>query len=249
MGKVYQKTTGLAIQQGIFEESSTAKHSVGTRMQLADGRVFYYAKAGGALGQGKLCMGAAIADNHTNKAVTTAAAAGAYTFGWTPGATAITAGQYDEGYAVINDASGEGYTYKIKLIPATSASTACTVTLYDPLQVALTTSSEVTLFPNLFSSVTQTATEENIPAGVPLRAGTSAYYLWLQTWGVVGCLRATVGVTSDHGAMLIPAATTGAVTGVTGTTAANNYRVPLVGISGSVGVVGEYRPICLQLHP
>ena len=245
MGKYYMKTTGLSVQQGIFEQSSTAKHTVGTRMQLADGRVFYYAKAGGALVAGKLGQAAQTTANHINKAVTTAAAVGAYSFGWTPGATAITAGQYDEGYAVANDASGEGYTYKIKLIPATSASTACTVTLYDPLIEALTTSSEVTLVPNLFSSVTHSATEEATQAGVPLRDYTSAYFGWVQTWGICGILR---GDTSATGSFLRPDSTAGELSAMTAT---NNIQItmPICGVAAAAGVDGEYNPVLLMLHP
>lgn len=42
----FETTTGKVIKQGLFEESATANHNVGTRMQLADGRVFFYATEG-----------------------------------------------------------------------------------------------------------------------------------------------------------------------------------------------------------
>ena len=69
MARGFEVTTGLVMQQGLFEESSTAKHRLGTRVQLADGRVFYYALAGEGLAQGKICIGALNNDTHQELAI------------------------------------------------------------------------------------------------------------------------------------------------------------------------------------
>lgn len=246
-GRGFEITTGLVIRQGIYEESSTAKHPVGTRMQLADGRVYYYAKADASgLTKALLCMSPAVTANHNNQAVAAAAAAGTKSVSCTLGATACTADQYAEGYLVINDAAGEGHYYKIKSHgTSTAGSEAITVTLYDPIQVALTTSSEYTLVPNPFMGITNTATEENSPAGVPMMAVTASYYAWVQTWGVCSVLRKD---TTALGAQLIPASTSG---GVVGHTATNNVLItmPPVGLAISTGVDTEHNPIFLKLHP
>lgn len=111
----------------------------------------------------------------------------------TLGATAATLNQYQDGWLIVNDATGEGYTYKIKSNPAADASATCAITLYDPIQVALTTSSEVTLVPNPFSGVvisSATAASNTIIVGVPSIAVTASYYFWAQFRGVCSCLAA-----------------------------------------------------------
>ena len=191
-------------------------------------------------------MAKAIVDNHTNKAVTAASAIGSKSITLTLGATAATKNQYAEGYLFVNDATGEGYTYKIRTHPAAAASGSLTLTLYDPVQVALVAStSEVTLLASPFSSVTHSATEESVPAGIPPIAVTSGYYLWLQTWGYANCLR---GDTADHGSILRPDSTAGELSGETAT---NNVQItmPLCAISACIGVDTEYRPVLLQIMP
>lgn len=50
-----------------------------------------------------------------------------------------------EGYLVIEDDAGEGYTYRIRKNTAGTAAASITLTLYDGLKVALTTASMCTL--------------------------------------------------------------------------------------------------------
>lgn len=246
-GRGFETTTGLVIKQGIFAEAASENHKVGTRMQLADGRVFYYAKAGGSMAAGKLSISVPPTANHTNQTGSgVAGAANAKSLTMNVGATAVTANQYAEGWVCVNDASGEGFMYKIKSHPACSASSTVTLTLYDPINTLLVAStSELTLIQNPFMDVTQSATEESIPAGIPSIAITDNYYFWLQTWGYAMCLR---GDTAGLGSILRPDSTAGEVCGQTAT---NDIQItmPLVGISAVAGVDGEYYPILLQIHP
>lgn len=158
--------------------------------QSADGaRKFRYVKAGGtALVPGKLQQSSAVVANHQNMACAVAAA-GATQVTVTLGATAATANQYTEGYLVINDATGEGYTYKVKSHPAAALSTTLVVTLEDPIVLALDATSEASLVANPYSGVIvnpTTASASSIGMAIyPIPAGE---YGWIQTHGVVSGL-------------------------------------------------------------
>lgn len=181
----FEVTTGLVIQQGIWEDSATAKHKLGTRMQLADGRVFYYALNGAAAGvAGTLMEGVASTAGHFN-VNTTAAAIGTKTVTLSITSGAATANQYAEGFFYGVDGDGEGHYYKIKSNTAASASGTVTCTLYDPIRVALVASgtSEVGMFSNPYYKVVKAATVTNMVVGLCNFVATAAYYFWLQTWG------------------------------------------------------------------
>lgn len=174
-----------ALAQGLYEESSTQKHLLGTRVDLADGRSFIYALNDAvALAAGKLCQVAVPVANHLNCAVAAAAAIGAQSVSVTLGATASTANEYREGFLHINDATGEGYTYKVKKHAAIASAGTGTFYIEDDIRVALTTSSEVTLTKHPCDSVVvMPTTQTGMPIGVPLIAVTAAYYFWLQVKG------------------------------------------------------------------
>lgn len=175
--------------QGIYEQSSTAKAKIGARMDLGDGRVFYYALNGSAtLAAGKLAGSPAVAtEKETNMAQ--AEAIGSKQVDMVAVGD-ITADQYSEGYMTVVNDTGEGQTYKIRGNEAASAAATCTVYLYDALVVALDTTSDVIITPNLLRGLTINPAGESIrfTAGVPLIAVTASYYFWLQTWGPCGVL-------------------------------------------------------------
>jgi len=224
--------------QGIFEESSTAKAKIGTRLQVGD-RVFYYAYAGGtALAAGKLVENASLTPE-VNKACGTAAAAGAYEV--TNITTAAAQAYLAEGYLSVNDADGEGLTYKIKSSKANATtSTSTDVVLYDPIITALTTSSEVTLMHNPYWDLDIAATITNHIVGVPPIPVTANYYFWCQTWGPCAILQTG---TDAAGSILVPSTTDGAVTSQT------LYTSNIVGFQLVVGVSGEYRLVWLRITP
>jgi len=225
----------------IWENSSTQQHKLGTKAETADGRVFRYVKAGAtALVPGKLYDAPATAANHSNIAVASAAAIGATTVTVTLGATAATANQYSEGYLVVNDATGEGYTYQIKSHPAADASASLVLTLEDPIKVALTTSSEVTLVHNQYNGVVIHATTEvSISVGAAVQAVTATYYGWLQTRGVCSLLcNATTGI----GLGVAASDTTNAGGGEI-----SDGILTDIGYQVAAGVATEYNPVFLNI--
>ena len=231
-----------AIAVDLSSNSSVQQHSLGTKVETPDGRIFRYCKTGAtALVPGKLYDGPANVGNHTNIAVASAAAIGATSVTVTLGATAATANQYADGLLVVNDATGEGYTYRIKSNPAADASATLTLTLDDPIAVALVAStSEVTLLPNQYNGVIiHATTETGVPVGVAVKAITATYYGWIQTRGAVGVL-CDASISELGSEVAASASTAGSVTVGTGALASIGYML-------ATGVSTEYNPIFLTI--
>ena len=239
----YQDDRPSLYNQGLFEESSTQKHPIGTRRPLEDGRVFVYAKNGSAaLAAGKLCVAATVVANHVNISVAAAAAIGDKTVTVTLGATAATADQYKDGFMVVNDATGEGHQYKIRGHAAADASGSLEVNLYDGIRVALTTSSEVSLLKHPYDSVVISATDQaDLAVGIPPIAVTADYYFWIQTWGPCPAL-------ADETLTIGKLITIG--TGVAGAVELYDAAAEqIVGVACQAGVDTEYRQVFLKIQP
>jgi hypothetical protein len=89
-----------------------------------------------------------------------------------------------EGYLYANDEAGEGQCYKIKSHAALSGTANSVFTLYDPLTVAFTTSTQVGLAQNPYANVIATAAVlTGMCVGVAPIAVTASYYFWAQTGG------------------------------------------------------------------
>lgn len=244
----FETTTGLVIQQGLFEESSTPKHAVGTRMQLADGRVFFYSLNGAsALAAGKLNMSVATPSGHEDCDVAVAVSAQDKEITVTPATAAVTANQYAEGWVSTRQTSGLGQFRKVLSNPAAGIAANVKLTMYDPFTAAITTSGQVDLMRNPYSGVIESATEEQSPAGVPLIAVTAAYYFWNQTWGPANCL---ANGTVPLGSMLTPGTVAGSVAEfATATNDIAGYDMPIVGHSMILAGDTLYTVIFLQLAP
>ncbi len=233
-----------AFAQGIYEISATRKERIGTLRITQDGRKFRYAKCGStAISAGKLQMAAQVAADVTNKTAV-AAAIGTKVLTLTIGSATYAEDFFAGGYFQINDATGEGHQYLISGSSAVTAGTTITITLEDPIRVALTTSSEFTLVHSPWMGVVESAVEENLPVGVAVVPVTASYYCWLQTHGPALVLSAA----SDAvGSIAIPGATAGAIA-TASTTIATTVTQPIVGtIMGTVGVATEYKPVYLTL--
>jgi len=244
----FETTTGLTIQQGLFEISSTAKHAVGTRMQLADGRVFYYAKAGAsALAAGKLNFSVATVSGHEDVDVSAQSAFDKQVT-VTVNTTAVTANQYAEGWISTRQTSGLGQFRKIRSNTATTETTGTSVlTLYDPLTAALLATGQADLIANPQLGVIESATEEQLPAGVPLVAVTASYYFWNQTWGLCNVLS---NGAIPLGSMVVPGTVAGSVKEFsTATNDIQGYDQPIVGVQAILSVDALYTIILLQLYP
>ncbi len=95
-----------------------------------------------------------------------------------------TAGGMKEGFLIVNDVDGEGQLYKIKDNEAMVTTAEAVYTLYDPLTIALTTSSQVGLIQNPCANVlATTAVVSGMFIGVNQIAVTASYYFWAKVRG------------------------------------------------------------------
>lgn len=217
--------------------------NVGDLARTADGREFRWVKAGDtALVAGNVIQTAAELTNHDNLAVT-ATAIGAYEVTVSLGATAVTANQYAGGTLVVDTTPGIGYTYLIASHPAADLSTACVFTLSDPIQVALTTSSRVTLAPNPWSGVVQApaTTLTGAVVGVATYIVGAGEYGWIQTKGPCGVLCA--GTVIVGAVAVSPSGTAGAVV-----TDPANASVVIIGSAMVATATGEVNQILLNIQ-
>lgn len=234
------KNVGFA--QSLYAQSSTQKEPLGMLRIEPDGRKFRYAKAGAAaLSAGYMGITVGVQAYHISRPVAAAVAIGDTEVQVTVGATAVTTDQYKDGYLQVLDGTGQGHTYGIDTNTSCASSGTTIVTLKHPVIVALVTAStsEVSLIPNPWNGVTESAVEESGAAGIPLRAIDIGYYYWCQTGGlacVLGSDTAAMGVmmSLDGGAGAVAAAT--------------DYVKNFVGVTMlTAQVSGEFAPIFLTI--
>ena len=245
--------SGIASIHNIHESRSTQEHKLGTRAFTDDGRVFYYGQASSSTAiVGQLYVAREIVANHENLATTTGSlavgsreiAVGAIT----PGATALTANQYKDGYLAVTDGGGQGYMYRIKNHDAFTASTADgAVSLYDAIAVASDANTTVSFIYNLYSQPQISNTDQaDVVVGVPAHTIADSEYGWFQTWGqcAVLCDEAVAAVGQ---AVVTGTGTAGAVE--EDDTATTVSQEPLVGYNISPLVDTEYQVIDLRIRP
>ena len=221
--------------------SSVQTEQLGAVAGDAYGRQFRYGKAGASnIGAGLLTVRPANVANHVNRTIAGTVAAGVTEVTLNVGATAVTAGQYEQGLLNINDATGEGYEYRIKGHTTSAGSTAITVSLEEPIQSALTVSvSEASLVKNPYDSVVTSATLAKA-AGVTKSALTAAYHGWLAVEGEATVL-SDGGITLAKGVIQ-----SDAVAGAVEIAAAATDQV--LGWVSALSVDTEYRLVNLSIR-
>lgn len=191
----FQDGANQLFNQGLFEESATKKHKLGTIRTLSDGRRFVYVGNTAAA----LTAGACISKVQAPQACTVAAADAAinvvgakkitFTLTGTP-----TAGLYEDGFCVLTSGTGIGQIYKIRGNTADDdpATGRCTFYLYDGLATAhLAADTTATVYQSPHKDLLVNpavadgaATTQETIIGVTQRAVTASMYFWAQTWGM-----------------------------------------------------------------
>ena len=180
----------------IYTESATQLFPLGTKLDLGD-RVFRYAQMDGAVTAGKVLHQKASIIAHHSQMTATAIVGADSDAGTTDisvetqGDTDITANQYKDGYLFVNDADGEGQSWRIKSHPAHdhSADPSIVITVYGGVKTALAATSELTLVQNVYKDViVAPATETGAVVGVTNIDMTDDYYGWIQVRGPKACL-------------------------------------------------------------
>ena len=225
------------IGQDDFVSSATQAHALGTRVETDDGRVYRYCQAGASdLVAGNCLQSSAIITTHLAN-TPPAVALGATSFAYTPGATAGAANLYAEGYLQVDTTPGNGYTYAVAGHAAITASTAFTLNLKEPIQVALTTSSRVGLIANPYKNVIQmpVTTATGTLVGIAPSIISATQYGWIQTWGMASVL--TTGTPALGAIVMTPGSVAGAAEIIVA--AGTLIVAQIVGQMAQVGVNGK----------
>lgn len=229
--------------QGIFEESVNAQHNLGSYMETADGRGFRYSKIGAvATVAGKVYQGPALdaTNMQPSGGLTPAAAAIGDTSVTISSSITLAANLLAGGYMSVVVTPGQGYTYRIKGNTAVSGAAGCVVTLEDPIQVALTTSSRVIFTRHPYDGIViEPGTPTARIAGVPTDIYSAGSFAWAQTKGPCAVLFTGTGVAGK---------VVGSLTG--GTSGSMAPAIAATNIGGehmATGITGEYSIIYLRI--
>lgn len=242
----------LLTDQDIRSVSSTQSSGVGLGevMETTDGQRRYAyglnGNASTALAPGKLNQGAIAVANHINRTGTTITA-GAQQVVITVGATAVTAGQYNNGWFFVNAGTGVGQTIGITSHTTVSSSGgAVTLNLEDATYTTTSVSdSKFSIVPNAFSAALigdHTNPTTVVPVGVMEISLPGANYGWFQVGGPCAVL---ANGTPALGGSVIPSATTD---GAVDVDLAASVQ-PKVGYTLQTAVSTEYRLVQLTINP
>src|SRR3990167_3551856 len=152
---------GLPVIYGIdpFSSETEPSHQLGTIGITTDGRKFRYVRNNvtNAAVAGELQQ-SSVEDTGDQSLLMAAGSIGDRTV-TTVGTVTVTANQYADGYIVFTaeGGTGNGLYYKIKSHPAATAA-AVTLTLYDALEVAITTATQADLIANPYNLIIQNPT-------------------------------------------------------------------------------------------
>ena len=226
------------VAQVLLSSSSDQLHRIGEMVHSSDGRVYRYCKAGGtALVAGKLQQSQVEITGDQN--LTAVAAAAGDTALVSTTTVTITANEYAGGYAIITVTPGVGIQYLISGHAAFTTA-APTLTLSDPIVVALTTSSRIDLVHNPYLAVIiSPTTATSGPVGVAVHAVVASEFGWLQVGGTAAVL--TDGATAVGNFVSVSGSIAGAVIDATHV-AEGAVGNALSGIADT-----EYGPIKLTL--
>lgn len=245
-----------------FEQSANPKFHVGYKVEQADGSVYRYVHFGATVNRGVLVAGdlseTSVVD--TDNAVIASASSvntsdsliGSRFIQFT--LAAATANQFAGGKLVVTDDAGEGYTYDIVGNTATDnpATGDIRIELLQPLQVALTTASDVSIYANPYHNLEIATYTDAHVVGVSCATITAAdNYGWIQTKGRCGVLQdATVPAVGLY--VVLSEATNGAVSGlVVGTATGSLGDVtadPIVGVMVDPGDSTGHSVVDLRLE-
>lgn len=186
----------------IFDAHATPRYAIGTRIKRQDGNEYVYSHFGADVNRGVLVATdvseSTLADSDNiieAPANATDTSYGTINSKYIEATLAsVTADQYAGGYLVTTDDTGEGYTYRVKGNTATDnpATGNFLIELYDPLQVAVDSTTDFAIQGNLYANleIATAATDTNV-AGVTVSTMdvSEKAYGWICVKGVVGILQ------------------------------------------------------------
>jgi len=237
----------IPIDQSIYEESTTKKAQLGTKLEVGE-RTFRYCKAGETgLGvqAGRVCCSVIDVSLHGGTYVSFAVATtGAMTLYATATGT-FAANVFDDGFVVFGGGTRAGEVYKVKSHGTGVA--AVPFVLYDPIVGTVTATSLGAIIPSKYICEVSTAAQH--PVAVPMIAVTAGNYFWGQVAGPAGVIAAA---TPAAGAPLA-LGTTGAMVGIMAeqqvTTCNSTSPCIGTGLSAIIGLNGDAAAVAAKATP
>lgn len=226
----------------------SATIAMGQQGATRDNRLYVFGlnNSSNAAVAGNIQTAPATVANHVGRTLTTAVAVNTNVILVPLGATLATASQYAGGYLTVISGPGAGTSYKIKDNTAAASSGTTTVTLSEkePVLVALTTSSVVSLYPSPFNgfAISSTTIANNNILGIPNVAVPTSNYAWLQIRGYCATLADSTPPTKNTNA-IVSASTAGAVA-IQGASAVTQ----VLGYAPETMVSAQYQNLVLQVQ-
>lgn len=199
-----QGIPGAGVDVNIYDTHTTPKYPMGYLVERADGARYRYCyvgtatNAGNLVGQTQTSGGAAYGAAVVIASASAVAVQAEYPI--LPGQVgshwvqvtiaAIAADKYRGGYLVTTRGTGVGDTYRIKGNTATDnpATGSLYINLAEPLKVAVTASTGLTIATSPYNDLAASATSSTNATGVLMSTTTSTnLWAWVCTRGIVGC--------------------------------------------------------------
>jgi len=251
-----------------FEMNKVQKYPLGFKVEAANGDIYRYSHFGADTNRGVLVssdldeIGLVDDDNHLIAPAVTYQMPGEQP-GLYPGAlgsryiimtlASAAADCFAGAKITITDDTGEGYTYDVVGNTATGdpASGVIRFQLAQPLQVAITTDSDVSIIGGLYNDLEVATTTDAAVVGVTCATMdvSEAAYGWIQTKGVVGILQ-DVNVATIGAVATLSNITSGAVTIMGGNSTYATYygKNPIIGYYCDVGDSAGHVPVKINLE-
>ncbi len=249
-----QGIPGAGADINLYDTHTVPKYPMGMLVERADGNRYRYCYVGTATNAGNLVGQTQSSGGATYGAAVVVAPASAVAvqaeYPILPGQVgshyiqatiaSIAADKYRGGYLVTTRGTGVGDTYRIKGNTATGNpnSTDLYINLAEPLKVAVTAATGLTIATSIYNDLAASATSITTVTGVLMSTTTSTnLWAWVCTRGTVGCVEDN-SVTVAAGYQLVASQVTAgayAAATTTGTTFGAVTKTPLVGYSVVIG--------------
>lgn len=249
-----QGIPGAGADVDVTRADSAPKYPMGYLIERADGNRYRYCYVGTATNAGNLvgqtqasggaAYGAAVVVNPASAVAVQAEypiLPGQVGSHWVQATiSSIAANKYKGGYLVTTRGTGIGDTYRIigNTATGTPTSTDLYIQLAEPLKVALTGATGLTIATSIYNDLAASATTSTTVTGVLMSTTTSTnLWAWVCTRGVVGCTEDN-SLTIVAGYQLVASLVTAgayATLVTTSTTAGVSLKTPVIGYSLVIG--------------
>jgi len=232
---------GKLTTQELYSSSAIQGADIGMLVGDAQGNRYRYVLNGAtALVEGNLIQSSARDTQFTEMAVPAAVAIGARTILLTNGTTTTTKDQFAGGTITITTSTGIGQVFTVTANDIATSGAVLTVTIAEPVRVALATTSKVTLHMNDHRSVVVSpTTRTGKTVGVAIFRIAASEYGWIQSGGSASALSDSSVAALGEG--ISPSTTTaGAVT-------KQVTLVENIGTASILGVSAKVSPIWLMI--